>query len=149
MTSVRRCPLRTHHEVPDPVRRCAEAVGRGADAKRHDLGRVQPSHAEPANGEEGVEDEEENNAGNLVSGLVSRVHSREDRHSGSLASGAEEHELPAANALNEPDGRNRREEVLCSIEGGEQTGEEGRHAELVDMLARVTNLESTGRHTFE
>ncbi|MCJ1468000.1 hypothetical protein MMC07_006626, partial [Pseudocyphellaria aurata] len=47
------------HEVERPIGRCRERVRRSPDPKRHNLGGIQPSHAKPADGEKGVEEEEE------------------------------------------------------------------------------------------
>jgi hypothetical protein len=48
------------HEVEGPVCGGGDCVCGCADGEGRDFCGVQPGHAEPANGEEGVEDEEEN-----------------------------------------------------------------------------------------
>lgn len=121
---------RTYHEVPDPVGRRAEAVGRSTNAQGDDLGRVQPRHAEPSDGEEGVEYKEEDNPSNLEAGFITGVDSGQDGHRSSLSSGADEHELSAADALHEPDGREGGQEVFGAVERGQETSEEVGHAEL-------------------
>ncbi len=49
-----------NHEVEDPVCGGGNCVCGRADGEGCDFGGIQPCHAEPADGEEGVEDEEEN-----------------------------------------------------------------------------------------
>lgn len=65
-------------EVEDPVGRRRQRVGGRPDPQRDDLGRVQPLHAQPADGEEGVEDEQEHDARDLVGLVVARVDARQD-----------------------------------------------------------------------
>ena len=48
-----------NHEVEDPVRGCGDGVCGSSDIQRGDFGGVEPGHAEPTDGEEGVEHEEE------------------------------------------------------------------------------------------
>ena len=79
-----------NHEVEDPVRRRGQRVGGRTNAERDDLGRVKPGHAEPADGKDSVEDEEEHDAGDLIR-LVFRagVDACQDGHGGCLADGTE------------------------------------------------------------
>lgn len=141
------------HEVENPIAGGGQRVGGGADPQRHDLGRVQPGHAEPADGEEGVEDEEEDDARDaraLVVGLLEfGVDARQDRHGGRLARGAEEHEVPAADALHEEDGGPRGDEVLGAVEGGEEAGHEVGHAEIAVDDGRVVRDEVDSRNLLE
>lgn len=47
------------HEVERPVGARTQSIRRRSDPQRYDLSRVKPSHAEPADGEECIEQEEE------------------------------------------------------------------------------------------
>ena len=46
------------HEVESPISTRRQCIGWSSDSKRHNLGRVKPGHAQPANGEKCVEDEQ-------------------------------------------------------------------------------------------
>lgn len=123
---------RNHDDQPvkDPVRAGGEGVGRGADSERSDLGGIQPGHAEPANGEEGVEDEEEHDASDLAALGVTRADTGEDGHGDGLAGGAEKHKLATTNALDEPDGRQGGDEVLGTVQSSQEKGHVTLHSKV-------------------
>lgn len=85
-----------------------------ADAQVGDLGGVQPGHAQPADGEEGVEAEEEDGGEDAVEGVeagcTELVDLRggggagEDYHRGHLAKGPKEHQSASAYALDQGNG---------------------------------------------
>jgi hypothetical protein len=70
VSNVCKCDWRDHddHEVEDPVCCRRDGVCGGADGEGGDFGGVEPGHSEPADGEEGVEDEEHYGLG-VVSGV--------------------------------------------------------------------------------
>lgn len=127
---ISRLQIRTHHEVKDPVSGSGESVGGSTDTQGNDLGGVEPGHAEPANSEEGVEDEEEDNTSDLASVGALGVNSSEDSHRSSLTNSAKKHELTATDALDEEDRRPRSNEVLSTVESSQQMGHEAGHAEV-------------------
>lgn len=71
----------THHKVPNPVGTSRQSIRRRTNTQRRNLSGIQPSHAQPTDREEGVEDKEEHNDGNLA-GLVVLVRgdSSQDSH---------------------------------------------------------------------
>lgn len=121
----------THHKVPNPVGASRQSIRRRTNTQRRNLSGIQPSHAQPTDREEGVEDKEEHNDSNLA-GLVILVRgdSSQDGHGQCLTDGAEQHELTAADALDKPDSGPRGKEIFGTVESGEETGGEGRHVEI-------------------
>ena len=86
-------------EIEGPVGGCAEGVGGRADPQGHDFGGIQPGHAEPADGEEGVVDEEEEGGDDARGFTADFGHDGEDYHAEDHAGAAEHHELAAAETL--------------------------------------------------
>lgn len=67
-------------EVPDPVRRSRETICRRTNSQGNNLSRVQPSHAQPAYGEERVEDEEERSCNDTGNRSTDPGHDSENDH---------------------------------------------------------------------
>ena len=118
------------HEVPDPVPARRHRVRRRPDPQRHDLGRVQPGHAEPADGEEGVEDEEEDRGRDAGLRGADRIRDGQDDHAAGHAGGAEQHQLAPAELLDGEDGDPGGGEVLGPVAGGDEAREEIGEADL-------------------
>lgn len=138
------------HEVEDPVGRRRQCVGGRADFERHDLRGVQPSHSKPANSEEGVEDEQEDDARYGAAFIILiRVDARQDRHRACLASCAKEHKLSPADTLHEEDCGPGGEEIFGAVEGGKQTGHEVGHAQIAVDDGRVVRDEVDSRNLLE
>jgi hypothetical protein len=138
-----------NHEVEDPVARGGEGVGRGADLEGDDFGGVsaicvsvvvnrnivrtewdkQPSHSQPSDGEECIEDEEEDGLCDAGRGVdVVRVQGDvvvrdcKSSHRQSHACRTEEHERTAANLLDDEDGDERCHEVLRAVACSKKLG---------------------------
>lgn len=80
----------TYKEVEQPVAAGRHGVGRSTSAERRDLGRIQPGHTQPTNGEESVEHEEEDDTGDLVGEFtLNRVDTSKDSHGSCLTSSTE------------------------------------------------------------
>ena len=143
------------HEVEGPVGARGQRVGGRADAQRYDLGRVQPGHAEPADGEEGVEDEQEHGRHDTRAGAADvfqrgPVDDGQDHHGDGHAGRTEQHELPAAELLDGEDGDPRGGEVLGAVEGGQQARHERRQADLVLVdVGRVVGDQVDARDLLE
>ena len=90
--------------------------------------RVEPSHAEPTNGEESVENEEEDSGSDTKTRGCSRSGSGKDSHGSRLSRSTKQHELAATELLNSENCNPRREEVLCSVGSSQDTREEARKA---------------------
>lgn len=119
------------HEVPDPVGRGGQGVGRGADLQRHNLSRVQPGHTQPTDGEAGVENEEEDGLRNtrlgtdgvaLVGG-TDALSDGQDNHGQRHADGTPDHQGTTTELLDGEHGNPRGQEVLGTVASGDQTGE--------------------------
>ena len=80
---------------------------------------IEPCHAKPSDGEERIEHEQQDRRGHLRPRGVHAPENSEKDHRDRLADGAEQHEGPTADAINEEDGDERREEVLCPIAGSD------------------------------
>ncbi len=124
------------NEVEGPVARGGQSVGRSTNPQRHDLGRVQPGHTQPTDGEEGVEDEQEEGrhetrtgAADLVQG--GPVDDGQDDHGDGHAGGAEQHELTTTKLLDGEHGDPRGGKVFGAVGGGQDARHVGRHADLV------------------
>lgn len=106
--------------------------------QRHNLSWVEPGHTEPADGEEGVEDEEECDRDPAEGDIYARGDTRKNSHGTRLSDGSEEHELATTESLNCPDGYEGGEEVFCSVECGEEASEVGAQTNvLVDLCCVV------------
>ncbi|TKW51850.1 hypothetical protein CTA1_1111 [Colletotrichum tanaceti] len=116
-------------EGEDPVGGGGERGGAGADGQGRVLGRQQPGDGEQADGEEEVEEEEHDDGDDAGGHAAVGDGAGEDGHAGALAGGGEEHELAAAEAVDDPDGDEGREEVGDAVEAGEEQGEAVRHAD--------------------
>ena len=64
---------------------------------------VEPGHAQPADGEERVEHEEQHRGRDLRARRVDAPEDREEDHGDHLADGAEQHERSAADTIDEHD----------------------------------------------
>lgn len=143
------------HEVEGPVGRGGQSVGGSADTEGHlkhttsvthtitkkrsskekktyDLSGIQPGHAQPADGEKGVEDKQEDSGHDT--GLLLALEAggnRQDGHGDRHADGAEEHERAATDFLDDEDGDPRRDEVLGAVAGSHDTRHQAGHAETV------------------
>ena len=104
------------------VRARAQRIRRRPDPQRHDLRRVQPRHSQPADGEEGVEDEQEQRGDDAGRFAADLGHNGEDGHGEGLPGGAEQHQRAAAELLDREDGDPGREEVLGAVGSGEDAG---------------------------
>lgn len=109
------------HKIEDPVRGRRDGVRRSSNVQRRYLCRIEPCHAEPANGEERVEDEQEHGGANS-SGLVIwgvhryRVQPGKDGHRCSLSSSAEQHKVSSAEFLDREDSDPGGDELILSEE---------------------------------
>ena len=118
------------HEIPDPVPARRYRVRGSADPQRHDLGGVKPGHAQPADGEEGVEDEEEDRGCDTGLGRADGICDGQDDHTHGHPCGTEQHQLPPAEPLDGEDGDPGGGEVLGPIAGGDEAREEIGEADL-------------------
>lgn len=127
------------HEVENPVCSGRDGISRCPDAEWCDLCRVEPGHAQPADGEERVEHKQEHrgsDASRLVRVGVGR-RAGEHAHRGRHARRAEDHELAAAELLDGEYGDPGREEVFGSVEGGEESAQERRQADSQENRGSV------------
>ena len=118
------------HEIPDPVPARGHRVRWRADPQGHDLGGVKPGHAQPADGEEGVEDEEEDGGCDARVGRADGIRDGQDDHAPGHARGTEQHQLPPAEPLDGEDGDPGGGEVFGPVAGGDETREEIGEADL-------------------
>lgn len=112
------------HEIPDPVPARGHRVRRRSDPQGDDLRRVQPCHAEPADGEEGVEDEEEDRRCDARVGCPDGIRDGQDDHTPGHPRGPEQHQLPPAEPLDRKDGDPGGGEVFGPVAGGDEAREE-------------------------
>ena len=120
-----------HHKVEDPVARSGQRVSRSPNLQRHNLGRVQPGHTEPPNGKAGVEDEQEDSAGDIALASMQTSSDGQDDHGNRHASSTEEHKGTTAKLLDSKHGNPRGQEVLGSVARCHDARNFERHVEAV------------------
>lgn len=98
---------------------------------------VEPGHAEPADGEERVEDEEEHRGDDLRRRRVDRAEHGEQDHREHLPDGREEHEPAPPDAVDERDGDQRREEVFRAVARRDDARLDVVQAEAFEQQRRV------------
>ena len=117
--------LHDDQKIEDPVRRRRYRVRRRADRQRRNLRRIEPGHAQPADGEEAVEEEEHQDGHDARAIARVRVRPRKHAHADCLAEGARQHELAPTTPLDQSNGDEGREEILRAAARGKQPAEEG------------------------
>lgn len=120
MLCIIRKGLVTHE---DPVGGSRQRSGARTDGERRILGGQQPGNGQQTHGEEEVEQEEHHNGDDACLRAAVRNSTRENRHAHGLTRGGEEHELAAAQLIDDPDGDEGREEVGDAVEPSQEQRE--------------------------
>lgn len=139
-----------HHDggkVPDPVGRGGDGVALGAQVQGHDLGAVEPGHAEEAEGEEGVVEEEgddDDDGGAVAARAQAEGHGQE---AAAHAKGADEQTAALADARDQEGRDDGGGEVPEAVEAGEQQRQVVREPDR--GLEQVANVVADGAHAAE
>lgn len=98
----------------------------------YNLGRIQPGHAQPTPGEEGVEDEQEGCRHDTGAGLSLEARGdRQDNHGERHASGTDQHQGSTAHPLTDEDRQPGHEEILGAVAGRQDTRHQSRQVDVV------------------
>lgn len=107
-------------EGEDPVAGSREGGSSRANRQWRVLGRQEPGDSQQTNREEEVEQEQHYDRHDSCALASIRNSSSQNSHACTLTAGSEQHELAASEALDAPDGDQRREEVCYSVKAGQQ-----------------------------
>ena len=99
--------------------------------KAYNLSGIQPCHSQPSDGEEGVEDEQEGRSYNTRCSASNLGHHSQDDHRKGLTNSTKQHQLAAADLLDDQNSDPRGEEVFRSVGCSKDTGDKSSQTDFV------------------
>lgn len=135
-------------EVDQPIGRSRQGVGRSTNAKWDDLDLIQPSHALPADSEEGAVCKDEDCASDVAATGTEVLHDADEDHTDAHASSAEHHQRATTpEAVDTDDSHEGSKEELGTGAGGDQHGDPASVGELLhEHEGKVLRDQVDARH---